>query len=119
MINGIKAVDMWSSSDSHTNGHYATVFIKLANGVIYATGYNAHGQLGCGDNVEHLSFVQSLFGTHDIVDIQGISVSDSRGFVAVTAEGKALVWGYGGTYDLGMPSATPPHNTMPKEITWI
>ena len=117
-INGQKAVDMWSSSDSHTNGHYASVFIKMENGVIYATGYNAHGQLACGDNTEHLSFVQSLFGTHDITDIQGISVSDSRAFVATTSEGKALVWGYGGSYDLGtaLPSL---HNAMPKEISWI
>ena len=118
-INNSTAVDIWSTDDCHTNSHYASVFVKMSTGIIFAVGYNAHGQLGCGDLAEHTSFVQTLVGNHDIVDIQAISTTDSRAIVALTAKNQALIWGYNGSNDFGVGTAHPTHCTMPREINWI
>lgn len=78
--------------------------VLLANGSIWSTGYNAHGQLGQGDTTQRTSFSQI---THPSV-FTDIFVGDGRyaSSGAITDQGEIYLWGNNGYGQLGTGNTT-------------
>eukprot|EP01091_Cochliopodium_minus_P012054 TRINITY_DN356_c0_g1_i2.p1 TRINITY_DN356_c0_g1~~TRINITY_DN356_c0_g1_i2.p1 ORF type:complete len:699 (+),score=280.58 TRINITY_DN356_c0_g1_i2:98-2194(+) len=86
-------------SSVHCGGYYFT-FILTRDGEVYGSGYNAHGQLGLGNNNNYSSFTKT--------NLQNISFI-TTGFyhsIFVNRNKEIFVCGYGGNYELGLGDAS-------------
>lgn len=104
-----KAVDVQVPCGSQNNNCMAVIG---ANGLLYMTGYNAHGQLGRGDTSESPWFVKSSY-FDNLNTVDGTTVAKVRlgraeytHGLAIDSSGRLHVWGYNGDYQLGNNSST-------------
>lgn len=91
---------------SITNGHYLTTFVEATNGIVYATGYNGHGELGVGDTTNRSSWVRVRFPQGVRIKRMGNWASTVTGNinVAVTTTNSVYAWGYNGQYGILYPN---------------
>ncbi len=104
-----KAADVQVPCGSQNNNCMAVIGV---NGLLYMTGYNAHGQLGRGDTSESSWFVKSSY-FDNLNTIDGTTVSKVRlgraeytHGMAIDSSGRLHTWGYNGDYQLGNNSST-------------
>ena len=103
-----KAADVQVPCGSQNNNCMAVIGV---NGLLYMTGYNAHGQLGRGDTSESSWFVKSSY-FDNLNTIDGTTVSKVRlgraeytHGMAIDSSGRLHTWGYNGDYQLGNNSS--------------
>jgi len=104
-----KVVDVQVPCGSQNNNCMAVIGV---NGLLYMTGYNAHGQLGRGDTSESSWFVKSAY-FDNLKTSEGVTVEKVRlgraeytHGLSIDSTGRLHVWGYNGDYQLGNNSST-------------
>lgn len=91
---------------SITSSYLLSTFVEATNGVVYATGYNSHGELGVGDTTDRSSWVRVRFPQGVRIKHMGNWASTDAGNinVAVTTTNSVYAWGYNGHFGIFFPS---------------
>tara|TARA_Y100000389_G_scaffold204479_1_gene257288 strand:- start:72 stop:3176 length:3105 start_codon:yes stop_codon:yes gene_type:complete len=78
------------------DGYARGIMALGSNGLVYAWGYNAYGQLGQGDTTNSSTpvIVKSVNGTNDLENIVDIASGGDHAF-ALDSSGNVYGWGYG------------------------
>lgn len=98
------------------NNHYLALG---ADGLVYAWGNNAYGQLGRGFASNRTYGVDGVYlpdGSDYIKDIVAIEAGNGSS-IAVDKNGKVYTWGYNGYYQLADKTKT--NKTLPVEIDYM
>lgn len=84
-----KVFDLWITFNNCIFENFCDVIISTDLG-IYGFGSNTEGELGDGTTVDKTSF--QFMTEEDVIDVQAISNSSSKGFINVflTSDGKIL-----------------------------
>lgn len=97
---------LYDRYDCQGYGYRNATFIKKTDGYIYATGYNASGQLAVGDTTNRSSFTLTQIPT-SVDDIYTFPTSASGDvLIGKTANNLLYAWGYNGHNGITMGNTT-------------
>jgi len=90
---------------SITYGYYLTTFIEDTSGVVWATGYNGHGECGCGDTTARSAWTRVRFPDGVQIKYMGHWASTGTGniIMVVTSNNSVWAWGYNGNHSIFYP----------------
>ena len=113
-LSGVADIKVFDGRTDTTNWSAATCALaRLANGDLYATGYNGYGQLGLGDTTQRNSFTK-ISTLASVADFGSFGGGCYGPLYAVTAAGNLYTWGYNGNGAIG--DGTTTNRSLPWQV---
>lgn len=89
-------------AEAHTYSYYSSLFVVKTDGYLYATGYNAYGNLTIGTNSNANSFTKCIIPNGPNNKIKLISMystaSNGKCFIGIREDNELFGWGYNANY---------------------